>query len=148
MASITITFLTPAQPPLLGYRIRYREVGTPNFNEIFVNGSPAIIPDLPYGKIWEGYIDSRCSTSVYSPGQYWTVNDGNANAYGISGRSNGSATISGADAIVRQATYYSPSETLAPGCPIYQNLGMTNLLTGYNFVSLFGQTWSINPNDG
>ena len=148
MATITITFNAPSPPPTLGYRIKYREVGTANFNEAYASGSPAQISDLPYGKNWEGYVESRCSTNVYSGGQYWTVNDSASNAYPNSGRSNESTDIAAAEAVVLSRTFYSPCEVLAPGCPIYTNAGMTNLLTGYSFVVLNGSGWTMNPATG
>jgi hypothetical protein len=77
MATLKITF-TPASPaPNLGYRVKYREVGTTAWIYVTPNptSSPVLIPGVPNGKLWEGTIESQCSNNKFSIPRSFTIDN-------------------------------------------------------------------------
>jgi hypothetical protein len=71
-------------------------------------------------------------------------------AYTGSGRSNTNEGDACADAIINNRTFFSYCDLVSfgPGCVLYTNVAMTNILLGYSFVYTNGANYDVNPATG
>jgi hypothetical protein len=154
MNQITINFYE-CEPTPNGYNILYRPFGSDdpytdagNFTE-----SPAVFTDdvNPNGTSYEGIIRSDCG-ETFGPETPWTAfvsvppdeeSGMEGVAYTFCGRGNTESEAC-ADATANVRTFWSPCALgdLGPGCEVYTNHSMTNLLTGYTKIFM-AQNWDI-----
>lgn len=71
-------------------------------------------------------------------------------AYPGSGRSDISEGDACTDAVANNRTFFSYCDpgSFGPGCLLYTNVGMTNLLLSYSYVFTNGQNYDVNPLTG
>lgn len=75
LKNIILNFTPPALTPALGYKVKWRVVGTTVWNNIPNQfSSPIIITGVPACNDIEGTIEAQCDSNVYSNPVSWVVN--------------------------------------------------------------------------
>lgn len=147
MAQITVTFNQAVPAPALGYRIRYRVLGTPTWNTLSPNptSSPVNIT-VPDGYNWEIGVAAVCSVKSASPEQYFTVNGAPA-ANGFGGSGYGNTELEACDdAFQNNRTFYASSGTIVEGTELFLDEALTQRIVGMTRVFVGGSNWNITNN--
>lgn len=137
MGILTITFTETAPPPVGGYRVKYKKLGTTTYSMVSPNptSSPVVISDVIDNTAYEGSIRSDCGSNVAG-------SEVNFVAYANTALTTSYGTLLSACDADPQLIYISSAYVdIAPGVAVYTDQALSILLTSP--VAIIDQSGNI-----